>query len=71
MTDKTITKTLWTETLVEILVLSLKKKRPDKEIIEILKELRAKGFKPSYITGKVEKELGAESARRIKALIGD
>lgn len=70
MSDRTITKTLWSETLVEILILSLQKKRPDKEIKEILKELRTKGFKPGYITDKVEKELGAESARRVKILIG-
>jgi hypothetical protein len=71
MKDKTITKTLWTETLIEILVIALQKKRPDSEIKELIKEIRAKGFKPRYITGKVEKELGAETARRVKTLIGD
>ncbi len=71
MKDKTITKTLWSETLIEILILALQKKRPDSEITEIIKEIRAKGFKRRYIIGKVEKELGAETARRVKTLIGD
>lgn len=71
MKDKTtIPKTLWSETLIEILIDSLKKNRPDKEIKNILMELRIKGFKSGYVTRKVEKELGKDAVRRIKSITG-
>lgn len=69
MNDKTtIPKTLWSETLIEILVESLRKNRPDTEIKNILMELRDKGFKSGYVKRKVEKELGNEAVKRLKSI---
>jgi hypothetical protein len=39
-TQTTVKKTLWSETLIEILIIALKKNQSDQAIIEILKELR-------------------------------
>ncbi|MEE9117557.1 MAG: hypothetical protein V3U02_03040 [Calditrichia bacterium] len=66
--DSTVQKTLWSETLIEILMVALKGNNPDDVIKDILKELREKGFKSHYISKKVEKELGIEGVRRIKAI---
>ena len=69
--DKTIAKTLWSDTLVEILIVALKKNSGDKEIMGIIRELRDKGFKKSYVIGKVSKELDENAARRVRLLLGD
>lgn len=69
-TSMTMLKTLWSETLLDILVVSLEKKMPDQKIIEILKELRQKRFKASYITDKVRRSLSEADAQRVKKLMG-
>ena len=67
--DKTITKTLWSETLIEGLCADLKKDKPDPRIVDALRELKAKGFAARYITSKVRKEVGSEAATRVKNLM--
>lgn len=69
-TTKTTAKTLWTETILEILYESLRKDRPDKEIKGVLKEVRSKGFKRSYIIDKVKRKVDQKAAQRVKALLG-
>jgi len=69
--DKTIAKTLWSDTLVEILIAALKKNSGDKEIRGIIRELRDKGFKKNYVIGKVSKELDENAARRVRLLLGN
>jgi hypothetical protein len=71
VTDKTITKTLWSETLIEILIEALKRNKGDAEIGQLLKEIRGKGFKRHYVIEKVEKSLDAAAASRIRRLMGD
>ncbi|MBI2993164.1 MAG: hypothetical protein HYY48_03195 [Gammaproteobacteria bacterium] len=75
MTDddktKTTAKTLWTETILEILYESLRKNRSDEEIRGVLKEVRSKGFKRSYILEKVQKKVDAKAAQRVKALLAN
>lgn len=68
-TQTTISKTLWSETLIEILIDSLEKNKSDKKIIKILKELKQKKFKAKYITKKIRKTLGEKQANRVKELI--
>jgi len=41
--DKTEMKTLWSETLLEMLYVALRKNRSDKDILECLKDLNQKG----------------------------
>ena len=68
--DKTITKTLWSETIIDALVVGLQKNVPDDKIRELIKEVTTKGFKSSYIIDKVTKELGAPARARVKRLLG-
>ena len=68
-TTKTTAKTLWTETLLEILYESLRMNKTDKQIGDVLKEVQAKGFKRDYIIEKVQKKLGDQATMRIKALL--
>ncbi|OGT64336.1 MAG: hypothetical protein A3I13_00085 [Gammaproteobacteria bacterium RIFCSPLOWO2_02_FULL_47_50] len=68
--DKTITKTLWSETIIEALLVGLQKKVTDEKIRELINEIQGKGYKSSYIIEKVTKELGAPDALRIRQLLG-
>ena len=68
-TSVTIAKTLWSETLIELLIVSLEKGQSDEKITELLKELKQKKFKPDYIVKKVTKSLGEKEANRVKLLL--
>jgi len=68
--DETIAKTLWSETLIDALILGLQKKVPDAKIKELIKELQDKGYQSTYIINKVTKEMGAPAAMRVKHLMG-
>lgn len=68
-TSVTIAKTLWSETLIELLIVSLQKDQTDAQITELLKELKQKKFKPDYIVNKVSKSLGEKEANRVKLLL--
>lgn len=67
--DKTIAKTLWSETLVEILLAALRKGSGDDEISGIIRELREKGFRRNYVVDKVRKEIDDNAARRVRMLL--
>ncbi len=70
MADHTTTpKTLWTETLFEILIDALKANKSDKYIIEALKDLKQKQLKGVVIVSHIDKKLGKEQAMRIKTLL--
>ena len=68
-TQTTVRKTLWSETLIEILIDSLEKNQSDKKIKKILNELKLKKFKAKYITKKIRKTIGEKQADRVKKLI--
>lgn len=67
--DKTVAKTLWSETVIEALLLGLKKNVSDEKIRELIGDLYAKGYKQTYITNKVTKELGPAMATRVRQLM--
>ena len=67
--DKTVAKTLWSETLIDMLIASLRANKSDAQIKGLLKECKQKGFKASYLTEKVRKELSDAAAVRIKRLM--
>ena len=68
-TSLTTAKTLWTETILEILYQSLKDNKPDAAIRELLNEVKLKGFKPEEIIQKVEKKLGRPASIRARGLL--
>ena len=67
--DETVAKTLWSETLIDALLLGLQKKVPDAKIKELINDLLAKGYKQPYIVSKVTKELGPAMAMRVTQLM--
>ncbi|HEY5701566.1 MAG TPA: hypothetical protein VIT83_05705 [Gammaproteobacteria bacterium] len=69
--DRTKTKTLWSETQFEILYSAIQKNGPDREIIEIIKDLKQRGFPPKYLVDKVQDKVGMTSANRLKSIIRD
>ena len=68
-TQKTVAKTLWSETLIDLLVISLQNNQPDEKVIDLLKELKQKKFKRDYIISKTRKSLGDKEANRVKLLL--
>lgn len=68
-TSVTTAKTLWTETVLELLYLALKYDKPDEDIRKLLLQARIKGCKPAYIVSKVKHKVGEAAAVRVKMLI--
>ena len=68
-TSLTTAKTLWTETILEILFQSLKANKADAVILEVLHEMRQKGFKPDYIIEKVEKKIDKNASILVRGLM--
>ncbi len=68
-TSPTTVKTLWTETVLEVLCLALEYDRPDEDIIKILYQMQTS--KPAYIIEKVEQKLGKAAASRLRGLMQD
>ncbi len=68
-TTKTAAKTLWTETILEILYETLRKNRPDGELLPVLKEVQQKGFKRDYILEKVTKKVSEQASTRVRHLL--
>ena len=68
-TSGTTPKTLWTETILELLYQTLKNNKPDKNVKKILREVIIKGYKPSYIIDKVNKHVDEGAALRLKKLM--
>jgi hypothetical protein len=68
-TSLTTAKTLWTETILEVLYQTLKANKPDDVIKDVLREVREKGFKPDYICEKVEKKVDKLASTRVRGLM--
>ena len=65
----TTVKTLWTETILDVLYLALKYEKPDKDVLEVLRYVKLKGCKPAYVIDKVRRKLGDRAAFRVKSLM--
>ncbi|MCS3902174.1 hypothetical protein J2T55_000166 [Methylohalomonas lacus] len=70
MADETLPKTLWSETQLDILFDALKHRRPDYQLLEILVDLRSRGFRRRYLLRKAEQQVGSEAVTRLKRLLG-
>lgn len=68
-TTRTTVKTLWTETILEILYESLRKNSSDDKIREVLIEVRGKGYKPGDIVDRVRRKVDTSAAARVKTLM--
>ena len=70
MADNTTTpKTLWTETIFEILLDTLTTDKSDKHVVEALRNLKEKKIKGVVIVSYVDKKLGKKEAIRVKSLL--
>ena len=68
-TTRTTAKTLWTETILEVLYETLRKNKGDNEIRSVLKEVQAKGFRRDAIIEKVRRKVDAQAAARVRTLL--
>ena len=66
--DKTVAKTLWSDTLIDMLIVALNKNATDEQLKDIIKDLNHKGYKNYYLEDKVTREIGEDAARRIRRL---
>ena len=69
--DRTITKTLWSETQFEVLYSAIQKNGPDRAIVEIVKDLNERGFPCKLLVQKVQDKVGMTCANRLKSIIRD
>ena len=66
---RTIAKTLWSETQVDMLRIALRGNRPDAEVIEILRDLLGRGLPPDYLVDKAKAAGGVIAANRLRGLL--
>ena len=66
--DKTTAKTIWSDTLIDLLLVTLKKNRPDDEVKKLLRELQQKGFKKDYLVDKVTRSIDENTGKRVRRL---
>jgi len=62
-------RTLWSETLLEMLKYALRTQRGDGEVRQILGELLGKGYEANELVLTMERELGAGGAVRLQRLL--
>ena len=63
--DNTVPQTLWSATLIDILVDSLRMEHDDKHIIAAIMGLQQRHLTTSDIVNKVRRRLGAGSSERV------
>lgn len=62
---KTDLRTLWSETLIELLLDAVKEGWSDHVIKDIVKELYNKGYKPERLMKLLEQKLGPDAATKL------
>jgi hypothetical protein len=63
--EKTDLKTLWTDTLFELLHDALKNNWSNNALRQIFKELKSKGYKPEKVIQNVKKRYGDDVAEKL------
>ncbi len=66
---KTDLRTLWSETLIDLLDDAVKGDWSDKAIRDIIKELYNKGYKTEQLIVMLEKKIGPEAADRLARFV--
>lgn len=67
--EDTRPKTLWSQTQFDLLVLALKRCKPDGMIKALVVDLNRRGFPPEYVIPRVRKKLGMVASNRIKLIL--
>ena len=68
--DETEAKTMWSEALLESLYTALKAKKDKEVVLDVVKELRGKGYETQYLINKVKSKLGNEQAEQFELMLG-
>ena len=63
--DNTIPNTLWSSTLIDILIDTLNRKRSDAHVTRAIKNLHKRNFSTKYIAKKVFQQIDEESRERM------
>lgn len=66
--DKTVTRTLWTDTLFDLLATAIKRNN-ETEAKKLLKEIRAKGYRRERMMQHMQKHLEAAQISQLKRLV--
>jgi hypothetical protein len=66
---KTDLRTLWSDTLVELLYDAVREEWSDNAIQEIIKELYNKGYKTEQLMKMLDMKIGPEAATRLARLL--
>ncbi|MGE0484567.1 MAG: hypothetical protein AB7Q81_10540 [Gammaproteobacteria bacterium] len=67
--DKTTPRTVWTETLLEMLVAAVQRQQ-DTEALRILRDIKAKGYRKSAVIRFASRALNGPELGRLDKLIG-
>lgn len=62
-------RTLWSETLFEMLYDAVQHNWSQNALLEIMRELRNKGYKPDRVLKKVERKFGPDAAKKLQLMI--
>jgi len=66
MDESTQPRTLWSETLMEMLCEALRKNKDDRELKHLLQELRTQGMNAKHVLRHVKREVGQAGLSRIQ-----
>jgi len=66
---KKTTITEWTETLLEVLYSTLRKKEDDTAVKAVVSDLKEAGFPLAYLEQTVRQEVGSDAAMRLRWLL--
>ena len=62
--------TMWSESLIDGLYISIAKSGNDNALRDLIKELREKGYEDAYLINKVSANVSPAAGERLQALIG-
>lgn len=60
--------TMWSESMLEALFLTLRKGKDDNKVKQVLRELLGKGYKRPFIVEQVRQELGDNAAATVEGI---
>lgn len=66
--DQTTPRTIWTETLLDLLVTAVQR-RQDTEALRILRELKSRGYRRAAVTSFCARHLDAAQLRELERVI--
>lgn len=67
--DGTRTKTLWSETQLEMLHIALRGNRPEAEVVDIVRDLLGRGLPADYLVDKAKAVGGVIAGNRLRSLL--